>query len=337
MTAKNKKYIAFLIKLCVTVFLVYFLFKTGRLTAETFAKLLRIGSVPFLAAAAFAFLLAQALSALRIVFLLRTVDIALTFTQAFRLTMIGNFFNIVIPGMVGGDIVKGYYLAKFEEDRKGRSSGIIIVDRVVGLFALLIIGGFSVLYLAQGNSEIFKLYGYELRIIGALSIAMFCAFAAFIGFGKNKKFRNRVKDIALRTLRQSFFYNIVEGLGAVAKKRRYLIYAFSASVFIQVISLTGLIVLVNLSGNQQAGIITVMAASSLVLLGGIIPVTPGNVGWTEFLASFGWSAVGADSGAETFLYWRIVTMVCALPYGLYLFGHQSSGKINTGESADNAR
>src|ERR1700732_3994379 len=42
--------------------------------------------------------------------LLRAQDIHLPYRRAWGLTMIGMLFNVVIPGAVGGDLVKGYYI-----------------------------------------------------------------------------------------------------------------------------------------------------------------------------------------------------------------------------------
>jgi len=66
--------------------------------------------------------------------------------------------------------------------------------------------------------------------------------------------------------------------------------------------------------------IALVAVSSIVMLLGVIPVTPGNIGWTELLATFGWSTIGSQGGAEIFLSWRITTVICSLLGGFfYLF------------------
>ena len=121
-------------------------------------------------------------------------------------------------------------------------------------------------------------------------------------------------------LQQGFFYNMVEGFGAVTKNRRYLVYAFLISIGAQAICLVGLLNLINLTDELMPDIISLVAISSMVLLLGVIPVIPGNIGRTEVLATFGWSAVGSHSGAEVFLSWLIVTIACSLLGGIfYLF------------------
>ena len=56
---------------------------------------------------------------------------------AFRLTLIGSFFNYVIPGGVGGDFVKSYYVAQENSHAKLKSVITIAIDRLLGLFSMV--------------------------------------------------------------------------------------------------------------------------------------------------------------------------------------------------------
>lgn len=317
-----KKHIVNILKICLAVSTIWYLYKSGRLTKETFIRLLSLDSLPMLLFSSSAFLISQVISSVRIIFLLWINGIRLKLTQAFKLTMIGNFFNMVIPGMVGGDVIKGFYLAKAEETYKGRTSGIVIIDRAMGLLALLTIGSASALYLSKKNISALTPYAYSLKNVVIFSSVVLCLFAAFIALGKNKTVRTGLKGIALKMFRQGFIYQVIESFGAVTKKRRYLVFAFLMSIAVQIFSLAGLLIFINLTSGKTPDIFALVAVSSLVLLMGVIPVTPGNIGWTEMLASLGWSAVGSNDGATIFLYWRIVTLLCSLPWGIFYFNYK---------------
>jgi len=170
--------------------------------------------------------------------------------------MIGNFFNMVIPGTVGGDIVKGFYLARNEGAYKGRSSGILIIDRVIGLLALALIGVVGTIYLSKQYSGLLIAYRYELWSILVIISVLLVFFIGFMIAGKNERVRKKLKEIALRVLRQGFFYNMVEGFGAVTKRRRYLTYAFFISIGAQAICLVGLLNLINLTDELMPDIIS---------------------------------------------------------------------------------
>ena len=58
--------------------------------------------------------------------------------RIFSLSMIGIFFNSLIPGGTGGDFIKGYYLYREHENKdKAVALTSIAMDRFVGLYALL--------------------------------------------------------------------------------------------------------------------------------------------------------------------------------------------------------
>lgn len=297
--------------------IVWYLFYSRRLTGDIFSQLLDPVHLPLMLMSGAAFIVAQMLAAYRLVLLLRMIDLRLSYFHVFKLTMIGSFFNIVIPGMVGGDIVKGAYLFKSEEDRHGRSSGIVLMDRVMGFLALLFIGAISIIYLYLLKRETLLPYISELKWVFLISATMLMIFALFVLFGKKRQFRMKVKAIASTLFKKTIFYHMTDAIGALTNRRRVLAKAFCISLGVQAIALAGLLVLIRLIPGGLPDIAALTAVSSIVLLFGIIPVTPGNIGWTELVASIGWSVVGSTAGGFIFFYWRIVGILFSLPGGLF--------------------
>jgi hypothetical protein len=72
--------------------------------------------------------------------LLKAMDIHLTQARSFVLNMVGCFYNSFMPGSTGGDLIKAYYAAK-HTTHKVRAVLSVIVDRIVGLLALIVVGG----------------------------------------------------------------------------------------------------------------------------------------------------------------------------------------------------
>lgn len=60
--------------------------------------------------------------------------------KAFRLQMVGAFFNFCMPGMTGGDVVKAYYAAK-GSGKRGAAVMSVVFDRLSGIFGLLLMAG----------------------------------------------------------------------------------------------------------------------------------------------------------------------------------------------------
>lgn len=72
--------------------------------------------------------------------LLKAIEIQIAFTRTFALNMVGCFYNSFMPGSTGGDVLKAYYAAK-QTPFRTRAVMSVIVDRCIGLIALVILGG----------------------------------------------------------------------------------------------------------------------------------------------------------------------------------------------------
>ena len=71
--------------------------------------------------------------------LLALQQVKITQWDAFRLTMIGLFFNLFGFGGVGGDFFKMYYVKAQAGNRKEEAMLSIVVDRIIGLLGLFVV------------------------------------------------------------------------------------------------------------------------------------------------------------------------------------------------------
>ena len=72
--------------------------------------------------------------------LLAVHDVRLRFWRVFELNMIGQFFSAFLLGTTGGDVIKIFYVARAVPDRKAAVGFTVVVDRVIGMIALLLVG-----------------------------------------------------------------------------------------------------------------------------------------------------------------------------------------------------
>jgi hypothetical protein len=99
----------------------------------------------FLWAAVLIFPLTFLITGLRWNALLVALGIHLGLARAFMINMVGAFYNTFMPGSTGGDVLKAYYAAK-HTDLRTRAVMSVIVDRAIGLVALIILGGTMAAY-----------------------------------------------------------------------------------------------------------------------------------------------------------------------------------------------
>lgn len=73
--------------------------------------------------------------------LLQGLEVPIALGRALQINMVGAFYNTFMPGSTGGDVLKAYYAAKNAQEHRTRAVMSVIVDRAIGLIALIIMGG----------------------------------------------------------------------------------------------------------------------------------------------------------------------------------------------------
>ncbi len=76
--------------------------------------------------------------------LLRVQGIALSWLRALAIVIIGLFFNMFLPGLVGGDAVRLYFVFKCAPRQKTRATLSVVMDRLFGLLSILFLAALSV-------------------------------------------------------------------------------------------------------------------------------------------------------------------------------------------------
>jgi glycosyltransferase 2 family protein len=95
-----------------------------------------------LALAAAVYLVAMFGTFVRWFFLVRVIEPKFKFSATVLLGLIGMVFNLVIPGAVGGDLIKAAYLARMRI-RKTQAIASMVIDRIVGLLGLFILASIA--------------------------------------------------------------------------------------------------------------------------------------------------------------------------------------------------
>jgi len=86
-------------------------------------------------------LTAQTILASRWVLLLQVHKVYISLYQAVKLTYLGLFYNNMMPGAVGGDIIKGWYITRHStKDQRVKAAVTVFVDRLVGLIGIILVG-----------------------------------------------------------------------------------------------------------------------------------------------------------------------------------------------------
>ena len=179
------------------------------------------------------YLLVSLLNALRWQLLLRSHGIKITYFHSLRFTYIGYFFNNLMPSLTGGDVIKGYYVAK-STTKKAEAVTTILLDRLLGVFALLIYGLVGALLALHFP----KLKIPSLIILGMFIAGLVCAFIVLNPrLGKKFKFLTRIFG---RGKLREFINNVFSALSFY----RHRLGVISICILISLL-LQGLMILLN--------------------------------------------------------------------------------------------
>ena len=102
-------------------------------------------------------------------FLLRANGLGVRFIEAQKFGWIGLFFNNVMPGATGGDVVKAVYIVRHCSGDRVRAVVSIVIDRILGVVSLLVVGSLASL-LAMDR---FPVFASAMWLTG-LGVLVFC-------------------------------------------------------------------------------------------------------------------------------------------------------------------
>ncbi|HMB95030.1 MAG TPA: lysylphosphatidylglycerol synthase transmembrane domain-containing protein, partial [Tepidisphaeraceae bacterium] len=103
--------------------------------------------------------------------LLEAVDVHMSLWRTFVINMVGAFYNTFMPGSTGGDVLKAYYASK-QTPHRMRAIMSVVVDRLLGLIALVMLGGVMASYQYLQNPTISDPTSRECLHVALLSAAI---------------------------------------------------------------------------------------------------------------------------------------------------------------------
>ncbi|HEV7280832.1 MAG TPA: lysylphosphatidylglycerol synthase transmembrane domain-containing protein [Pirellulaceae bacterium] len=123
---------------------------------------------------------ATAITFLRWQLLVRALGIPFSSRDALEIGFIGHLFTFFTVGVVGGDAVRAYYIARHRPDRRAEAIATVILDRAIGLLALFYVAAFGYFYLRVTQFDRLGRSVFQpLHAIGAVSCVV-CVVATIV-------------------------------------------------------------------------------------------------------------------------------------------------------------
>jgi uncharacterized protein (TIRG00374 family) len=244
-------------------------------------------------------------------YLLRAQEIDLSFPQTISLLWIGFFFSLVLPGLSGGLMARGYYVTREAPSAKIAGISTVLLDRAIGLYALLWLSMVSLLYLFWSQ----KALTVPILQVGALSLLLLAGATLFFV----ALWAQPTRDLALRLVPRRFRPAVEATLKTYHARGRLLLGCFGLSLAAGIMAMGAFLVAGHIIGTpinwKQAFLVC-----PLVYVIGSLPISPGGIGVGETAASVLFARFGVETGATIMLTVRLWFLVLQLPGGLlYVF------------------
>lgn len=305
-------------KITITIVLFYFIFKN--IDFKVFGQTLQNARLEILAAAYVVFWLGHFVCVFRWRMLLKPLMPLRSIQNLLAIYCIGLFFNLTFPTVVGGDVVKIYYVGK-HSNSYSQSFAATFLDRDAGMSAMMIIACAGLLL-------------YPVHIPGvAVEIIVWSFSAAFI-LGNiclfTPKFRRGIIKF-FRVFRLSRLAEKMErvssALRVIGKKRQVLFAAFMISFLnqffaIAVVWITAVGLRLEISFSYFLIFVPVITLISM------IPVSLNGMGLREYAFMSLFSAIGIapESCIALGLVSSILIILTSLPGGIiYIFFRNREG------------
>jgi hypothetical protein len=131
------------LKVALSGALLYYLVRKASL--HNIVSTLSTAHIPYYFAAIILYIISQPLRTLRWGLLLRAKQVELSQIKLLALYFIGMFFSNFLPTIMGGDVVRGYYIYK-ESHSHEVAFGSVVVERLCGLVVIVTVGFISSLF-----------------------------------------------------------------------------------------------------------------------------------------------------------------------------------------------
>jgi uncharacterized protein (TIRG00374 family) len=262
----------------------------------------------FMAAACACYLVMLLILGVRFWFLLRIQDIHIGLWEAMRLTFLGYLYSNAIPGTVGGDVIKAWYVAK-HTPRKAAVIVSIFVDRMMGLTELTLLAIVMVTVVMAGRLPCANIRQAQFVVVVLVAVLIGGFF-----FVLSARFR-RMLRLEKIYQRWSFGHHIA-AMGEAAQLYRHrigsLVKAVGVTFGAHIIWIAG-IALIGLSLHIDTKLYNYFLNTPLIyILAAGIP-TPGGVGGVEALYCVAFSDVNISQVFALAVLARMMTIFCGLP------------------------
>ncbi|HHB90991.1 MAG TPA: flippase-like domain-containing protein [Anaerolineae bacterium] len=245
--------------------------------------------------------------------LLRAQGVQVPFLAMARFTFVGFFFNNILPANIGGDVMRGYGLAKYTEQNAGAAASVML-DRLIGLSAYMSVAAISALIVVfiTGRTDL-----WPLAVVAVIALMGLMTIAAFL-------ISRRISRAVSRLLHRGVLEKVAgiwDALAAAFELYRFQYRSLALAFFIGLmgIATTSMVnYVLSLALGGGIPLLDIFLFTPLIALVLIVPISIGGIGLSQVAYPFFYGLVGVpgELALALSLFVQAVQIFCSLPGGV---------------------
>ena len=298
-----KKFTLFGLKLAIAIGLLYWLYTQSLLDLAVLAELRFDAKTTGIFFVALSLVVgAVALLAFRLIILLGPYGLVVSFKRALALSMMGALFGAVLPGLVAGDVIKAAYLFRDAVGYRSRVVATVIIDRIVGLYALFLLS--TVASVAAWITNSFS--GSPQVLLVGPCLTLGATVGGFLVFGITAFDVPIFRQFVCRMPEK--VQNLMAALVQYWKHPMHLLGAIGISMLSHAMIVVTFILSAILL-RDSLPLSTHFVVDPMAMTLNIVPLTPGGLGVTEGAFSYLFAMLGSSNGSMVALFGRFIQYV----------------------------
>ncbi len=264
---------------------------------------------------------AISLGSLKWQILLRAQRIEVPLRELLSFTFVGLFFGNFLPTNVGGDLVRGYDLARHIL-LPAETAISVVVDRMLGLIAFVFVAvvmSFLVVYTA-GQAAL-----WQVAVMAAAALLTLSGVFALMLSGRLRRLIGRLFHTSLLLRLAPLYDRLSSALSAY--RRSYGALAVSFCISILVLSIGSVVnYLISLSLGGGISLLHIFLFTPLITFVLLIPISVGGIGLNQSAYVFFFNLVGVpeQKSLAISLLMQAIIIISSLPGGVLWWRKRST-------------
>jgi len=242
--------------------------------------------------------------------LVRALRVPFRVADAFRLGFLGYLMNFIGVGSVGGDLFKALFIAHEQPGRRMEAVATVLIDRVVGFFALLLVTSSAILLngVSAADSVVRAICDFTLLATAAAVVVAVLVLVPRFSRSRMVRALGRIPKVGPIVTRLVFAVEVYR------RKLGMLALATGVAIGVHASLPASLYLLAAAIFDSPPTLAEHYIIVPLSMVAGALPLTPGGLGEFEVAMDVLYNLVpveGRDYGIIVALAYRLITILIA--------------------------